>query len=256
MVRRALVTCALAMAMGACGGRGGVGAGPWAVPSEAKPTDDTTPTEATEPAAAFTEPFDGHRDPHEWCHDGAADVEGGDWSVFLWQQQCEIFIERWDTYVPVLAPRAVPEAANVSVTAARDTIRGYAADESMYGVFCRYTGGSSYYFGIGGNGTWALYETSPEPTEQVDLDTGEDGSLVHPANRHAAIGAGTNVVSLDCVGDDDGVMLVGYVNGQEVVDVTDTDDPLPNGSAGIRADAFNQGVQALFDDFSVTPVVG
>jgi hypothetical protein len=51
------------------------------------------------------------------------------------------------------------------------------------------------------------------------------------------------------------VRLVFSLNGQIVAEATDSDQPLPDGTIGIRVFALGQtGIRAEFDNFVVAPV--
>ena len=156
-------------------------------------------------------------------------------------------------WVPKEDVKAFPDPVLATVTA--DVTRGPA--DAQYGLLCRGNENqgtvSQYLFMVRNDGKGALLRKSG----------GDQGSkeLAAPDSVPGFSDTGANKLQIACEGQDGGkeVRLRLWVNGEQVIDVTDADKPLGNGWVGMEAHRGGneaQGVSVEFDDFDMSKILG
>ncbi|WP_207945639.1 serine/threonine-protein kinase [Actinomadura sp. 7K534] len=155
---------------------------------------------------------------------------------------------RW---VPKDDVKSFPDPLLATVTA--DVTEGSA--DARYGLMCRGNedGARRYEFLIRNDGKGAVLR-------KLDGDRGSR-ELVAPDSVPGFSGESTNKLQIACEGQDDGgaVRLRLWVNGERVIDTTDTDQPLPNGWVGLIAQRGGNEAQLAnveFDDFDMSKILG
>jgi hypothetical protein len=125
-------------------------------------------------------------------------------------------------------------------------------DRSGYGVICRLKEGTNYryQFTIGEGG---------EDTVRITKVFGDKSRFLAVGSVASLNATVVNRIRADCSNVRDAaqgaVHLVFSLNGQIVAEATDSDQPLPGGTVGIRVFALGQnGIRAEFDNFVVTSV--
>ena len=110
----------------------------------------------------------------------------------------------------------------------------------LYGVACRANGDSVYYLYVAADGRWDIQKVF-NTSDFRHLDQGTEPAIA---------GATTFDIEGRCVGGADGtaVTITLIVNGIQVTSVTDADQPIPDGVAGISL-AGPPGLVVDFDDF-------
>ncbi|QKG21533.1 serine/threonine-protein kinase [Actinomadura verrucosospora] len=148
-------------------------------------------------------------------------------------------------------PKDVPDPMLMTVT----VYVSQGAPDAHYGMACRAGdyGKQQYTFLVRHDGKGAtLRKTS------AALGSKE---LASPDSVPGFDGKGPNKVQIACAGEDGGkkVRLRLWVNGKRVIDETDADQPLPNGSARLQIErGGNEAQQSLvgFDDFDLSKITG
>ncbi|MWA03875.1 protein kinase [Actinomadura sp. LD22] len=148
-------------------------------------------------------------------------------------------------------PKDVPEKMLMTVTAAVQQ----GAPDAHYGMACRSgaDGKQQYTFLVRHDGKGAtLRKTS------AALGSKE---LASPDSVPGFAAKGPNKVQVACEGEDGGkkVRLRLWVNGEQVLDKTDGDQPLPNGGAKLQIErGGNQADKSVvgFDDFDLSKITG
>ncbi|XRQ12437.1 serine/threonine-protein kinase [Actinomadura welshii] len=127
--------------------------------------------------------------------------------------------------------------------------------DAQYGLMCRADeeGARRYEFLVRNDGKGAVLR-------KLDGDRGSR-ELAAPDSVPGFSGEGPNRLQIGCEGQDGGkaVRLRLWVNGDQVIDMTDTDRPLPNGWVGMTAQRGGnkaQAVEVLFDDFDMSKILG
>ena len=125
-------------------------------------------------------------------------------------------------------------------------------DRSGYGVICHLKEGTNdrYQFTIGEGG---------EDTVRITKVFGDKSRFLAVGSVASLNATVVNRVRADCSNVRDAaqgaVHLVFSLNGQIVAEATDSDQPLSDGTVGIRVFGLGQnGIRAEFDNFVVTPV--
>jgi hypothetical protein len=125
-------------------------------------------------------------------------------------------------------------------------------DSSGYGVICRLNEGTDerYQFSIGDGGG---------DTVRITKFTGSGAQALAVKYVASLNATDVNRIRADCSNVNNAaqgaVHLVFSLNGQIVAEATDSDQPLLDGTIGIRVFALGQnGIRAEFDNFVVTPV--
>jgi TIR domain len=125
-------------------------------------------------------------------------------------------------------------------------------DSSGYGVICHLEEGTNerYQFSIGQGG---------EHTVRITKFIGGEAQFLAIESVASLNATDVNRIRADCTNVRDAaqgaVHLVFSLNGQIVAEAIDRDQPLPDGTIGIRVFALGQnGIRAEFDNFVVTPV--
>jgi serine/threonine protein kinase len=116
-------------------------------------------------------------------------------------------------------------------------------DENVFGIVCRYQDDFNYYFlVIGSDGYYGIGKV-------VDGSTSLVGSAQLEYSQAINQGRTSNDVRADC----DGTHLSLFANGTLLT--TEEDDDFSAGMVGLLAGTYSiQGVDILFDNFSVTPI--
>ncbi len=116
-------------------------------------------------------------------------------------------------------------------------------DDNDFGVICRYTDNSNFYFLLGtSDGFYAIGKYSGG---NVDYLTGTSDAAFLETNTTKG-GNATNKIRGDCVGN----TLTLYINDSQVAQVTDSDHT--SGDVGLIAGTFDEsGTDILFDNFVV-----
>ncbi|HXJ64727.1 MAG TPA: serine/threonine-protein kinase [Actinomycetota bacterium] len=156
---------------------------------------------------------------------------------------------------PVPHRAGLDSLSDVSVTATATQTnlspKSFDPDHNGWGVSCRWSQASSYYFMIGTNGVWSIQKTFPQGgTARNDhLNSGQDAGVIHTGKPNTVQGV--------CVDDGSGVRLDLSVNGTHLGTAHDPDPSLPDGgdvltagSVGVAAFG-REGLQVRFDDFKV-----
>jgi hypothetical protein len=128
--------------------------------------------------------------------------------------------------------------------------------DSTFGLLCRSNdeGKKQYVFLVRHDGKGAVLR-------KVNGDLGTK-DLASPDSVPGFDAEGPNKVQVACEGQEkDGpkVRLRLWVNGEKVLDETDTDQPLPNGWAGLQIERGGNAAQQIvadFDDFDMSKIRG
>ncbi len=121
-----------------------------------------------------------------------------------------------------------------------DVIKGAGPDDAAFGVTCRVQDFDNfYYFNISAGGRYELVKAVKGEFHRLYMEKAQPSSAIKQGNT-------TNRLRLDCVGN----RLTGYINGMQVITVTD--DQFSSGDVGIKAEAFDNGdINVRFDNFSL-----
>jgi len=149
----------------------------------------------------------------------------------------KILVTTTDLMLYATSPQDFQSDVHVEV----DATKAGGPDDNAFGLICRaedldnfywFAISSDGYAGIGSNENADLYILSGEYLEESDA---------------VYLGEATNHIAADCVGS----TLTLFVNGSEVVSVTDTS--FSGGSVGLFAKAYTEmGVEIIFDNLLVT----
>ncbi|WP_131732458.1 serine/threonine-protein kinase [Actinomadura formosensis] len=160
-------------------------------------------------------------------------------------------VARW---VPKARVEDFPDPILATVTV---SVEQGAAD-SMFGLLCRATGEDKnkkqYMFLVRHDGKGAVLR-------KVNADRGTK-DLATPDSVPGFDAKGPNKVQAACEGQEkDGpkVRLRLWVNGEKVIDETDTDQPLPNGWVGLQIQRGGNAAEQIvadFDDFDMSKIRG
>ncbi|RFS83123.1 serine/threonine protein kinase [Actinomadura spongiicola] len=158
-------------------------------------------------------------------------------------------IARW---VPKKDVNAFPDPVLATVTA--NVTEGPA--DARFGMLCRGNNNKSvitqYLFLVRADGKGAVLR-------KVNGDRGSK-ELAAPDSVPGFDAGGVHKIQIACAGQDDGkrVRLRLWVNGEQVIDVTDTDQPLGNGWVGMEIQQGGnqaQPVNVEFDDFDMSKIL-
>ncbi|RKS77174.1 serine/threonine protein kinase [Actinomadura pelletieri DSM 43383] len=158
-------------------------------------------------------------------------------------------VTRW---VPKKDVSAFPDPVLATVTA---TVAEGPAD-ARFGMLCRGNNNrnviTQYLFLVRSDGKGAVLR-------KVNGDRGSK-ELAAPDSVPGFDAGGANKIQIACAGQDDGkrVRLRLWVNGEQVIDVTDTDQPLGNGWVGMEIQQGGNETQAVnvhFDDFDMSKIL-
>lgn len=120
-----------------------------------------------------------------------------------------------------------------------DATKNAGPDTNDFGIVCRYTGKSSYYYAvIGSDGFYSIYKKTAQGATQLGL-TGElfSDKILKDATNH---------LRFDCVGSTLTLYANGYMLEQQ------TDSSYPEGNVGLISGTYTGvGVDILFDNFFV-----
>lgn len=121
-----------------------------------------------------------------------------------------------------------------------DATKNGGPNDNDYGIICRYTGTSKFYYGvISSDGYYGIMKMSPNGGMPIANKKMSESDLI-------AQGAATNHIRFDCVGS----TLTLYINGTQVDQQTDSE--YTAGNVGLIAGTFTQaGADILFDNFIV-----
>ncbi|TDD25164.1 serine/threonine protein kinase [Actinomadura sp. KC06] len=159
-------------------------------------------------------------------------------------------VGRW---VPTEDVKSIPEQVLTTVTA--DVAQG--PPDAVFGMMCRANNTDSkvtqYLFLIRNDGKGAVLR-------KVSGNQGQK-ELAAPDSVPGFSAKGSNKVQIACEGRNGGkeVRLRLWVNGDQVIDETDADQPLGNGWTGLAAQAGGnpaQPVSVQFDDFDMSKIRG
>jgi hypothetical protein len=113
-------------------------------------------------------------------------------------------------------------------------------DDNDFGIICRYQDISNFYFFvISSDGFYGIVKVVDGEQELVGLENMEYSEAVNQGNN-------SNKLRADCIGQH----LILYINGQELIDVTDSQ--YSSGDVGLIAGTFDiAGTEIQFDNFVV-----
>ncbi|MES9537768.1 protein kinase [Actinomadura sp. NPDC000600] len=139
-----------------------------------------------------------------------------------------------------------PMLATVSAKAAQG------APDGMYGVYCRSADSNWYLFLVRNDGKGAVLRKGTK-----DRGTKE---LANPDSVPGFSEGKSNKLQIACESGNDGkqVRLRLWVNGDQVIDATDADQPLGNGKVGLTVERGGNAAQQIivdFDDFDLSKIL-
>jgi hypothetical protein len=121
-----------------------------------------------------------------------------------------------------------------------DATKNGGADYNDFGIICRYTSKSSYYYAtVSSDGFYAIMKKTSEGGKQV-------GTGAELSSDKIKQGPATNHIRFDCIGP----TLTLYVNGTQLEQQTDAD--YTTGNIGLIAGTYtDSGTDILFDNLMV-----
>ncbi|WP_141582635.1 serine/threonine-protein kinase [Actinomadura sp. WMMA1423] len=124
--------------------------------------------------------------------------------------------------------------------------------DGVFGLYCRSADNSWYMFLVRNDGKGAVLRKAAK-----DVGTKE---LANPDSVPGFSEGGANKLQIACESGDDGkqVRLRLWVNGDQAIDVTDSDQPLGNGKAGLQVQRGGNAAQQIivdFDDFDLSKIL-
>ncbi|MEU8802654.1 serine/threonine-protein kinase [Spirillospora sp. NPDC048819] len=198
---------------------------------------------ATAFSDAFSNPDSGWGD----SYDGKYGYKQG-----KYRMQTDKFTAEVARWVPKDKVEDFPDPMLTSVTVAVDQ----ASPDSMFGILCRANedGKKQYMFLVRNDGKGAVLR-------KVNGDLGTK-DLANPDSVPGFDTEGPNKIQVACEGQEGDaaqVRLRLWVNGEQVIDKTDADQPLPNGWVALQimrgGNAAHQ-IVADFDDFDMSKILG
>jgi Caspase domain len=147
-----------------------------------------------------------------------------------------------ETAEPTSPSAVFPSApSNIIMSVAARRIRG-AVQNAEYGIFCRGDGVQAYFFTV--YSAYALISKVSASGKFETLATAF-GSAIHVS--------ATNELRASCadIRGRQAVRLIFWVNGKQLAAVTDSKNPIPDGSIGVAVGAYTRPASATFTNFVV-----
>ncbi|MQY06411.1 Serine/threonine-protein kinase PknD [Actinomadura sp. RB68] len=161
--------------------------------------------------------------------------------------------DQYNTFRAYPAPKPGPDIPPRTLLTV-NVVHSEGPDDATFGLYCHAHDDNKtlYSFVVRKDGKGAILGKAAKDRGTKNLAT--------PAEVPGYKTKGTNKLQLACEDEDKGkkVRLRAWVNGEQAVDLTDTDQPLPTGWTGLQlASGGNTSIKAVaeFDDFDISKIL-